>query len=72
MTLVTRYLLVDRVEREVNSVLTPSLIGSEKQSGLYTGIKPCMFERTKKQSLPPWYPPFSDTLCCLEAVPSFK
>ena len=35
MTLVMKYLLVDRVEREVNSVLTLSLLGSDRQSGLF-------------------------------------
>ena len=51
MTLVMRYFLADRVEREANSVLTSLLIESDRQSGLYNGIKPCMFEGTKKQSL---------------------
>ena len=72
MTLVTRCLVADRVEREVNCVLTSSLIGSDRQSGLYNGIKPCTFEGTKKQSLSPWYPPFSDTPCCLGTLPSLK
>jgi len=47
MTLVTRYLLVDRGEREVNSVLTLSLFGSDRQSGLYNVIEACTFESAK-------------------------
>ena len=35
MTLVTRYPLVNQVEREANSVLTSSFIGSDRQSGSY-------------------------------------
>jgi len=35
MTLVTRYLLVSRVENEVNNDLRLSLLGSDSISGLY-------------------------------------
>jgi len=35
MTLVTRYLLVSRVEHEVNNDLRSSLFGSDSISGLY-------------------------------------
>jgi len=72
MTLVTRYTLVDREERKVNSVLTSSLIGSDRQSGLYNVIKPCTFKKTEKRSPYPWYTPFSDTSCCLGVMHSFK
>ena len=40
MTLVTRYLLVSRVERETNDELKLSLLGSDKPSGLYNSVKP--------------------------------
>ena len=40
MTLVTRYLLVSRVEKETNNNLKSSLLGSERQSGLYNSVKP--------------------------------
>jgi len=72
MTLVTRYLLVNRAEREVNSVLTSLLIGSDRQNGLYMGIRPCMFGKTTKESLSLWYTPFGDTACCLGVMPSIK
>ena len=35
MTLVTRYLLVSRVENDVNNDLKSSLLGSDSISGLY-------------------------------------
>jgi len=35
MILVTRYLLVGRVESEVNNDLSPSFLGSDSISGLY-------------------------------------
>jgi len=35
MTLVTRYLLVSRVENEANNDLSSSLLGSDSISGLY-------------------------------------
>ena len=54
MTLVMRYLLVNQVDREVNSVLTSSLIGSERQNGRYSAIRVCMFERAKTRPLSPW------------------
>ena len=37
MTLVTRYPLVSRVEREVNNDLRLSLLGSDNMNGLYNG-----------------------------------
>ena len=42
MTLVTRYLLVSRVENEVNNDLRTPLLGSDSISGLYnlTGPTP--------------------------------
>ena len=39
MTLVTRYLLVSRVEKETNNDLKLSLLGSDRQSGLYNSVK---------------------------------
>ena len=41
MTLVMRYLLVSRVERETNNDLKPlSLLGSDWPIGLYNSVKP--------------------------------
>ena len=39
MIFVTRYLLVRRVENEVNNDLRPSLLGSDSISGLYKSRK---------------------------------
>jgi len=40
MTLVMRYLLVSRVERETNNDFKSSLLGSDRPSGLYSLVKP--------------------------------
>jgi len=40
MTLVMRYLSVSRVEKETNSDLKSSLLGSDRPSGLYNSVKP--------------------------------
>jgi len=37
MTLVTRYVLVGRVENEVNNDLSSSFLGSDRMSGWYKG-----------------------------------
>ena len=40
MTLVMRYLLVSRVEKEINNELKSLLLGSDRPSGLYNSVKP--------------------------------
>ena len=39
MTLVMRYLLVSRVEKEANSDFKSSLLGSDRPSGSYNSVK---------------------------------
>jgi len=46
MMLVTRYLLVSRVEHEVNNDLKMSLLGSDSISGLYK-VRPLKFDGSK-------------------------
>ena len=71
MALVTRYLLVDRVERDVNSALTSLFIGSDRQSGWYDTISGVsMFDSAKKSCLSSQCPYVSP--CCLGAMPSCK
>ena len=62
ITLVTRYSLVDQVEREVNSVLMLSFIGNDRQSGLYNLRKACTLKEAKTRSCFLWYQ-CPDTLC---------
>ena len=40
MTLVMRYLLVSRVEKETNNDLKSPLLGSDRQRGLYDAVEP--------------------------------
>ena len=63
MTLVTRYLLVSRVENEVNNDLRSSLLGSDSISGLYKsrGLESVRLKATIK-----------DTSCRLGVMSAIK
>ena len=72
MTLVMRYLLVSRVEKEANNDLKSSLLGSDRQSGSYNSTKQPKWSYALTALLSPWYPPLSDILCCLGVMFAFK
>ena len=66
MTLVTRYLLVSRVENEVNNDLRSSLLGSDSNSGLYKARwqKSVQFQAITRSA--------EDSLCCLGVMPAIN
>jgi len=66
MILVTRYLLVSRVEHEVNNDLKTSSLGSDSISGLYKkrGLK---FNGSQAVTLP-----FEDIEDCVLVMPAIK
>ena len=74
MTLVMRYLLVSRVEKETNNDLKSLSIGSDRPNGLYNLMEqPGWLYATLTmlfRSL--WCLPFSDILCCLGVIFAFK
>ncbi|KIM56536.1 hypothetical protein SCLCIDRAFT_241605 [Scleroderma citrinum Foug A] len=72
MTLVMRYLLVSRVEKETISDLKSSLLGSDRPSGLYNSVKRSGLWYALTMPLSLWCPPRSDILCCLGVIFAFK
>ena len=72
MTLVMRYLLVSRAERETKNDLKSLLLGSERPSGLYNLMTPLEPWNALTMSLSFWSPPHSDILCCLGVMFTFE
>ena len=71
MTLVTRYLLVSRVEKETNMDLKSSSLGRDRTSGLYNLVKlPERYAFTTPPSV--WCPSLPDILCCRGVMFAFK
>ena len=66
MILVTRYLLVSRVENKVNNDLRSSLLGSDSISGLYKlrWRKYVRFQAITRS--------IEDSLCCLRVMSAIK
>jgi len=67
MILVTRYLLVSRVEHEVNNDLKTSLLGSDNISGLYKA-RMLRFDRSKATMTSS----IEDIWCCLGVMSAIK
>ena len=65
MMLVTRYLLVSRVENEVNNDLRSSLLGSDSISGLYKLAGKSIGFRANIR-------PIEDISCCLGVMSTVK
>jgi len=72
MTLVMRYLLVSRLEKEANNDLKSSFLGSDSPSGLYKMMEPPKSWCTLTTSFSLWCSYLADILCRLGAMPAFK